>query len=149
GEGRFNITPGGSQFLLTDAGADFAVDVDRPISAFGFYATDIGDFEGQLILTLLDGTTEVFNINTNNTDGSGGDTSGSVFYLGILGEDETEVFTSVEFATTTGTGDRFGFDDFTIGTFSQISPVPNPAPFALMGLGLVALTVQQRKHLKG
>src|SRR5437763_317555 len=68
GGGRFPIS--GTQYLLTDAGAGFNLRFNSPVSAFGFYGTDIGDFGGQIALTLTDVNGQVSTLTVPNTIGA-------------------------------------------------------------------------------
>lgn len=139
GYGRFPIS--GSNYLETGAGSGFTLTFSAPIAAFGFYATDVGDYGGSLSLAL--GGAHPQTVNVGNTVGSGGNTSGSALYFGFY--DTTNPFTSIMFNNTGSGGiDVFGFDDFTIGSVSQVVPVPvtatpEPASFLLIGTGMTAL----------
>ncbi|MGD1703233.1 PEP-CTERM sorting domain-containing protein [Dapis sp. BLCC M229] len=135
GFGRYATS--GTNFWQVAAGGsnNFQVDFSTEIAAFGFYGIDIGDFGGQLVVELSNGTTQQFTV--PNTGGSFGSTDGSVIFFGLVAEDASEVFTSFEFLTTTGQGDVFAFDDFTIADIQQIqspSPVPAPEPASILGL---------------
>jgi len=141
--GRYPIS--GDNYWET--GDSFAVTFDKPVAAFGFWATDIGDFGGQVVLTLTNGGTETINI--GNTTGSSGTIGGGVLFFGLL-KTAGETFTSVTFGTTAGGFDFFGFDDFTVGDVGQLvgggSSVIPLAPSALLaGAGLVGLTALRRR----
>jgi hypothetical protein len=129
--GQFPIS--GSQYLLTGGGAGFNINFANPVSAFGFYATDIGDFGGQIVLTLTDINGQNSGLPVPNTIGANGSTSGSVLYYGFL--DATKTYRSIQFSNTSET-DIFAFDNLTVGT---VNPAPEPGEFALMGLGMVGL----------
>ncbi|WP_282606845.1 hypothetical protein [Pelagibius sp. Alg239-R121] len=136
GYGRYPIS--GDQYLDVD-GANFQIDFDNGIAAFGFYGIDIGDFGGELSLTLANGVTESLDI--GNTVGSGGSTDGSVLFFGLITDSP---FTQLTFANST-TSDIFAFDNMTIGDLSQIVPptasVPEPASLASFGFGLLSLAL--------
>ncbi len=125
GAGRYGTSPT-NYFEAEAALGGFAVDLDEPVAAFGFYGIDIGDFGGQLQLTLIDGSTTT--VTVPNTVGSAGSTDGSVLFYGIIAENEAEEFSRVEFSLSTGGGDIFAFDDFTIGVADQVDPDPGPGP---------------------
>ena len=68
--GRYPFS--GTQYLVLDTG-NFSLDFSNPIAAFGFYATDIGDFGAHLTLRLTDINDVVSALvltNSTSTDGS-------------------------------------------------------------------------------
>lgn len=120
GFGRYPVS--GVNFW--DTFKDFEIQFAVPITSFGFFAVDIGDFDSQLSLTLLgpDITIDVPHIV--------GAVKGSVLYFGVRSQTP---FTGVSFANSQGT-DKFAFDDFTVGTGRQILPtlsIPANNPLAL------------------
>ena len=143
--GRFNTTSGGSQWWLAEGGG-FTLEFDRPIAAFGFYGTDIGDFNGQLTVTLTDILSNVSTLTVNHTI-NGNDAS--LLFWGFI--DDSTTYTRVEFGNTVPDLEGFGFDDFVIGDRGQvILPVQVPEPstlaIALAGLGMLrAATLRRRK----
>ena len=67
-----------------------------------------------------------------------------MLYFGVV--DVSNPFTKVTFGTTTGV-DIFGFDDFTVGSPSQV--VPEPSTLSLLSSALVmfgGLTVWRRRR---
>lgn len=139
GFGRYPTS--GDQYWET--GSNFSVTFSAPVAAFGFFATDIGDFGGQVTLTLSGGGVEVVNI-PNTINGAGG----SVLFFGLI-KTAGESFTSVAFGNTAGGTDFFGFDDFTIGDPTQVAQggvVPLPTPLALAGAGLFTLAAVRRRR---
>lgn len=146
--GRFAITGtnyyrvGTSQGLTTTK-----ITFANPMAAFGFYATDIENQEG--ITLLLEGT----NGNTTfviPTQANG--ISGAALYYGLVAENSNQTFNSVTFSLSPVSSidkrnDRFGLDNLTVATYSQIKPVPEP--FTIIGTivgGTAALRL--RKKLK-
>lgn len=130
--GRFATS--GSNYYETNA--NFQISFSSPIAAFGFFATDIGDFSGQMSLVLTNGGTVPIviphTVNGNN---------GSLLYFGFV--DTANTYTAINFSTSTG-NDFFGFDDMTIGDAQQVVVVPpvvpvNPQNIPVFGpLGLLA-----------
>lgn len=98
-----------------ETSGDFSITLDSPVAAFGFHGIDIGDFNGQVTLNLVNGGNRTFTIN-NTINGTGG----SVLYYGIIEEDPALQFTQVVFSNTESGVDGFGFDDLTIGSLEQI-----------------------------
>jgi hypothetical protein len=133
----------GTQFW-TSAVA-FSLNFDQQVSAFGFFGIDIGDFDGQLSLTLFSGLSNLGNFVVPNTIGGAG---GGVLYYGII---TPFTFDRVAFGNTAAGTDFFGFDDFTVGVPSQvnITPVPEPSTYGLIGAAvLVGATLYRRRQAK-
>jgi hypothetical protein len=143
---RFAIS--GANYFGIDKG-NFSITFSSPIASFGFYGTDIGDGDVPLVLLLTGSNGSTTQVVPNNTDTIQAD--GSVLYYAFF--DPTNTYTSVTF-TGAGTGtvggsDVFGFDDFSIGSTSQISAVPEPPTWsfvmlAFCGLGFLAY---RRRHI--
>jgi hypothetical protein len=139
GVGRYAIS-GTNYWESSDV---FSITFSAPVAAFGFYGVDIGDYGGQLTLTLAlegGGTTTITVPNTINGAGGG------VLYYGYI--DTDNLFTGVTFGDTAPGVDYFGFDDMTIGSVEQVGPiVPIPGAVWLLGSGLLGL-VGFRKRRK-
>lgn len=143
--GRFNTSPGGSQWW--DTSGQFSLNFDTAISAFGFYGTDIGDFNGQITVALTDTDNNVTNLIINNT--VNGIDAANLFW-GFI--DLNAAYTSITFGNTAAGTDFFGFDDFTIGDRQQITipdtSVSEPATLAIFAasvFGLMAFRRRQRR----
>jgi hypothetical protein len=142
--GRYSIPSAtSSNFWQVSAGGtgNFNIAFGQDIAALGFYGIDIGDYGGQLQLSLSNGDV----LTVNNTVGSNGSTDGTVLFFGLIAENAGELFTSVDFLTTTGQGDVFAFDNFTIGEQRQVVTAPEPATIALMGMGLAGIGFARKK----
>jgi PEP-CTERM motif len=132
GNGRFAVS--GTKYVNCALGDTCTLTFSAPQVAFGFFGTDIGDFNGQLTLR-LDGV-DLINVPhmVSGPDGTG-------LYFGII--DTANSFTTIEFLNS-GSGDSFGFDSFTIGSIEQIIDVPEPSVIALLTLGLAAMGFKRR-----
>lgn len=132
--GRFATS--GSQYW--EATQQFSIDFSTGISAFGFYATDIGDFGGQVTLTASNGV--VTNLVIPNTI-NGPD--GSLLFYGFT--DTSNSYTSISFGNTAPGVDFFGFDDMVIGDLRQIV-ASEPGAMALVGIGLLGMSLARRRR---
>jgi len=117
GVGRYPIS--GNQYWETTT--DFYIEFSQPVAAFGFYGTDIGDFNGQVTIELVNGGSRNFTVN-NTVNGPGG----SVLFWGIIEDDPNLLFTRVNFGNTAAGEDYFGFDDFSIGSYEQVTGGGHP-----------------------
>jgi hypothetical protein len=135
--GRFPIS--GSQYLNVGSAdtTSFGLTFSSPQAAFGFYGTDIGDFSGQLTISLDGGAPMIVPHGVAIANGS-------ALFWGII--DTASPFTTVSFSNTGGSGDAFGFDDFTIGRREQVAAIPEPATMLLLSAGIGGLAVIRRRR---
>lgn len=120
-----------------DTESTFTINFSQDIAAFGFYAYDLGDFGGELVIQLVKDGVVVGNIDNAtyqlyNLHNSGSST-GSAIYVGIVGEklgtDDYETFDQVRFTIANDDGskyDEFAFDDMTIANAEQIINTNQP-----------------------
>ena len=120
----------------------FTISFATQIAAFGFYGTDIGDVQQALEITLDKGLASERVFTVANTIGA---PNASLLFWGIT--DTANPFTTVTFAQSGG--DRFGFDDLTVGDIKQVRGVPEPAAWAMMlaGFGLVGSAMRRRQKV--
>jgi len=133
GLGRYPFS--GTHYLTLTSGS-FSLSFSSAIAAFGFYATDVGDFGGHLTLTLTDINNVVTTLTVPNTTSAAGETSGSNLFFGFF--DTGNTYTRVAFGNDSGGVDVFGFDNLTVGSLEQVTP-PSVVPGPVVGAGLPGL----------
>jgi hypothetical protein len=115
--------PGAWQYL--DASGLFYFEPSTPARAFGFWGVDLGDWEGQMKLTVtfVDTTTVDFVLPYNLGDNGYAPWNESMTFLGIIFDQD---FTRVDFANSEPSWDIFGFDNFIVALAEQLEPPPEP-----------------------
>lgn len=133
-----------------DATKSFVVTIAGGTTAFGFWASDIGDFAAdcselavrppscddahstvlQVVLTFADGSTDLFEVGPNEPDARGNE-----LFRGVV---SANPIVSVEFINLTGGADGQGFDYFMVGDRDPSTPAPEPGGIALAALALLA-----------
>lgn len=136
--GRFPIS--GANYWAS--GTQFSISFLQPVAAIGFYAVDVGDFNGQITLS-IDGVNSDSVVVIPNSTGIPG---GGVLYFGYI--DTANPFTSIVFGNTNpqagGVGDGFGFDDMTIGNRLQIKTPDLGSTLLLLGAAIGGLGIVRR-----
>ncbi len=118
-----NFRPGEEQ-----TGGDHRIVFSEKISAFGFMATDVGDFSNRLILTLIDGDKR----KTFEVKSTPDAEDGALFFFGFV--DTSHSWKEILFQNRSEELDRFGFDDLMVGDAIAV-PLPGALALALAGLG--------------
>lgn len=146
--GRFN-TSSAAPGKWFESSASFSITTSAMMSAFGFYGTDFGDFDGSVSIDLFDGATQVL---SQLTVPSAGGNNGSLLFFGYLNSEIR--FNRIVFnvnqldPSDIDSYDVLGFDDFMTGLARNGTPppgVPEPGTLALVALSLGLLAARRRK----
>lgn len=141
GEGRFNTSADGANYW--EVSGVFIIAFDQAVSAFGFYGTDIGDFNGQIVLNLSGGGSVSLDVphTINGKDGS-------LLFFGFI--DPTQSYDSITFTRNNPGGPvKFGVDDMVVGIPRPVGvPVPEPSSTALLAMALLGMGAAARRKLR-
>lgn len=141
--GRFNTTgangaPAAGQWWSVEG--EFTVTFSTAVSAFGFYGTDIGDFNGRLTIDLTDINDVVTSFVVDHTISGN---NASLLFWGFV--DSGNSYKKVTFGNTAPGTDFFGFDDMIVGDAGQVVPLPEPSTIALLGACLIGAAAARRR----
>lgn len=165
--GRYNLTTGlapvggiANPGHWVEANGNFTFAFSSAVSAFSFFATDLGDYGGSLSVQFLKSGNALLNY-----DFARGGSDGDLRFFGVKGDgSDADRFDSIVFTLAGGGADLFGFDSVRVGSVAGAGPGPGPGPgpdpdpgpgdipepgsLALTGLALAAagLVARRRKH---
>lgn len=150
--GRFDTTkpPGSTESQnYLEFGDSFVIDFNEAIAAFGFYGTDISDFNGTLRVTVVSQQNTITYLvklgdaidcppQSTNCDADNA-LSGNLLFWGIV-QEAGDLISSVTIRNNSDGDDGFGLDDIMVADRLAGEPdprVPEPASVALVGLALL------------
>lgn len=128
-DGRYNTTPGGSNWL--DSNDITKLQLSTSLSNIYFFITDVNDVDGRLQLATQDGTTAGFPTGAPN---------GNIYFVGIT---SGSAIGTLQWLNTS-TNDGFGLDDF--GKVYEPPPsVPEPAVWPVAATAFLAMWLVRRR----
>lgn len=133
--GRFDTTgpdaAAAADRKMLEVESDLVISFSQGIQAFGFYATDLGEFDHVLTLTLTTATGGKVERRV-----SGANADGSLVFWGFVEDDANVSYVSVAITSNNPDQDFFAIDDLMVASAGTSVSVPEPASLAMMGLGL-------------
>jgi len=158
--GRYNTTQGlqpvggfPNPGSWAESNGNFGVSFTGAITAFSFFVTDLGDYDGVVWLDIFGGSDGrlLYSQRLENNAGVMEDANGvrntvgangNLLYFGVTSSVASEYFTSATFRIAQGgQNDFIGFDSFVAGQYTgPTTPpgIPEPGSLALTGLALFA-----------
>jgi hypothetical protein len=145
-EGRFPTS--GQQYMQS---LEFSVTFSQPVAAFGFYATDVGDYGANLKLEFYSGDEFLWSLLVGNTLSDDESSDAALLFLGTISSLAT--FDRVDFVNVPNAPfplspfDAFGFDDLVIADSGQVvppTPIPEPAALGVVLLAGLVLALTGR-----
>ena len=129
----------GTNFLVSAAEIQFLF--SSPVSAFGFYGTDMGDVGGKYVANFFTAAGDVTSIEIPSTvTGPPGSAAGALVFFGVIDRESSWQSITIRRATPTPR-DVFGMDDLIVADASQI--VPEPISGVLAAIGVFGLAAAQ------
>lgn len=137
----------GNIYIAADPNSPLSITFSSPITAFGFFGTDIGDSASAHLNIVFSGTNPsvIQTVNNTLTSGRGSQADGSVLFFGYI--NTAAPFTNVLITSpgNTTASESFGFDDPVIGVAGTTTLVPEPASLLLLISGFTALSAKLLK----
>jgi hypothetical protein len=108
------------------------LDVNTTFDSLGFYLVDANDRGANLVLSYVDGSTETIAINSPLANGN-------VAYVSLVAD--TALVGATMIFDNNGRNDGWAIDNVTV------AKVPEPATFAMLGLGLLGLAASRKRKV--